>query len=65
MDKQDIQGLQAFFFLSQRLVINIRNVGSKESLGVKFKEGICAKSCVKLWFESNWYFCNSIKTGGL
>ena len=27
-------------------------VGSKESLGLKLKDGICAKFCFKLWFES-------------
>ena len=44
-------------------MINIRNLGSKESLGVKFKEGICAKLCLKLCFESDWYFCNITKSG--
>ena len=29
-----------------------------ESVGVKFKEGICVKLSLKLWFESDWYFCN-------
>ena len=33
-------------------------VGSKESVRVKFKDGICAELCLKLWFESDWYFCN-------
>ena len=35
---------------------NIQNLGSKESLGVNFKEGICTKLFLKLWLESNWHF---------
>ena len=31
-------------------MMNMRDLGSKESVGVKFKEGIRAK---KLWFESD------------
>ena len=30
---------------------------SKESEGVKFKKGICVALRLKLWFESDWYFC--------
>ena len=37
-------------------MMNMQNQGSKENLGVKFKEGICAKLCLKLWFESGWFF---------
>ena len=33
-------------------MMNIRNLGSKESLGVKFKEGICTELHLKFWFES-------------
>ena len=36
--------------------MNIRNLGSKESVGVKYKDGICAELCLKLWFESNCNF---------
>ena len=25
---------------------------------VKYQDGICAKLCLSLWFESDWYFCN-------
>ena len=32
-------------------------VGSKESVAVKFKEDICTELCLKLWFESDWFFC--------
>ena len=44
-------------------MMNMRNPGSKENLAVKFKEGICAKFCLKLWFESGWFFCNITKSG--
>ena len=39
-------------------MMNIRNLGSKESLEMKFKDSIYAELCLKLWFESDWYFCN-------
>ena len=39
-------------------MMNMRNVGSKERLGAKFKDGICVELCLKLWFESDWDFCN-------
>ena len=29
-------------------------VGSKESLGLSFKDSICTKFYVKLWFDGNW-----------
>ena len=38
-------------------------VGSKESTAVKFKEVVCGELCLKLWFESHWYFCNITKSG--
>ena len=44
-------------------MMNIRNLGSKESVGVKFKEGIYTELCLKLWFESNWYFCKITESG--
>ena len=28
-------------------------MGSKESVGIKFKEVICPELCVKFWFESD------------
>ena len=42
---------------------NIRNLNSKESFGVTFKYGICAKLCLNLSFESDWYFCNINESG--
>ena len=44
------------------LTMNIQILGSKESLWVKFKEGICAELHLKLWFESDWYLCNIAKS---
>ena len=44
-------------------MMNIQNLGSKESIGFKFKDSICAKLCLKLWFESDWYFCNVTESG--
>ena len=44
-------------FLSEALMINTQNLGSIESVWVKFQEGICAKLCLRLWFESYWRFC--------
>ena len=40
-------------------MMNIRNLGSQQSTGVKYADGICAKFCLKIWLESGWYyFCN-------
>ena len=33
-------------------MMNIRNLGWQESIGVKYIDHICAKVCLKLWFES-------------
>ena len=33
-------------------MMTIRNLGSKGNLWVKFKDGICAELCLKLWFEN-------------
>ena len=41
--------------------MNIGNLGPQESVVVKYIDGICAKFCLKLWFENDWcdwYFCN-------
>ena len=37
-------------------MMNVQNLGSKGSLWVKFKNGICAELCLKLWFESDYLF---------
>ena len=44
-------------------MMNRKNVGSKELLGIKFKDSICTELYLKLWFESNWYFCYSTESG--
>ena len=38
--------------------MNLQNLGSKEKLGVKFKDDISTELFLKLWFERDWYFCN-------
>ena len=43
--------------------MNIQNLSSEESVEVIYKDGICTKLCLKLWFESDWYFCNIIESG--
>ena len=43
-------------------MMNMRNQGSKESLGVKFEESTCAELCLKIWLESDWHFCNITNT---
>ena len=39
----------------------IRYLGSNESL--RIKHGICMELCLKLWFESGWYFFNITESG--
>ena len=41
-------------FVLKTLTMNIWNIGSKESLGNKFNDGICAKFHLKLWCKSDW-----------
>ena len=42
---------KCLLFLSQPLMMNIRNLASKENLGVKFKKGLWANFRLKLWFK--------------
>ena len=44
-------------------MVDMRNRGPKGSLRVKFKDNICAESCLKLWFKNEWYFCNITESG--
>ena len=37
-------------------MMNLQNLGSKEKLRVKFKDGIWAELCLKIWFESDIAF---------
>ena len=39
-------------------MMNVQNLGSQESVGVKYINTICTKLCLKLWFESDWHICN-------
>ena len=54
---KEATGLQVL----QALAFCVENVGDehmkhrlKKSLGIKFKDGICAELCLKLWCESDW-----------
>ena len=53
--EQEVQGLQAFPI--SVVTVNDEHtkpkIDSKESVGVKFKEGICAELCLKLCFEGD------------
>ena len=44
-------------------MMKIENLGSKESEGVKSEDVICAELCLRLWFESDLYFCNVTESG--
>ena len=44
--KPEVQGLQAFAFFVVTVNDEHTNLGSKESMAVKFKEGICARRIV-------------------
>ena len=50
------KGPGTLLLLPQRLMMNRQNLSSKESVGVKFKENICADFWLKLWSVSDWYF---------
>ena len=45
------------------LIKNIRNLSSKKSLWVQFNDSIQTELCLKLWFESDSYFCNITESG--
>ena len=63
--QQEVQGQQTFNFSVATVDDeHTKSTGvSKESVGAKFKEGACAELCLKLLFESDWYFCNINKSG--
>ena len=44
-------------------MVNIQTLGLKEKLGVKIKDDIPAKLCLKLSFERDWYFSNNTESG--
>ena len=37
-------------------MMNIQNLGSQESVEVKYIDGICAKFCLNVWFKSTGIF---------
>ena len=39
-------------------MMNIQNLGSQGSVGVKYIDDICTKFCLKLWFENDWHLCD-------
>ena len=41
-------------FVLKTLTMNIWNIGSKESLGIKFEDSIFAKLHLKFWCKSDW-----------
>ena len=50
--------MQAFAFYVVTVNDKHTNLGAQERVGVKYIDGLYAKFCLKLWFESDWYFCN-------
>ena len=48
LTRQGVQGLQAFTFFVATVNNKHTKLGSKESVGVKYKDGICAKLSLKL-----------------
>ena len=52
--KQGVHRLEAFAFC----ILTVNDKHTKQSIGVKYKDDICAELCLKLSFESNEYFCN-------
>ena len=45
-------------------MMNIQNLGSQESVGIKYVDDIYAEFCLKLWFESDCYLCNITELDG-
>ena len=62
--KKGVQELQAFAFC----VVTVNDEHAKprfkrKLIAVKFKDGICTESRLKIWFESDWYFFNVAESG--
>ena len=62
-ERQEVQELQAFAFCVVTVTDKYKNPRFKKKLGVKSKDGTCAELCLKLWFESDLYFCNITESG--
>ena len=56
--EQGVQGLQVFAFRILTVKDEHPKPRFKRKRSVKYKDGLCVKLCLKLWFESDWYFCN-------
>ena len=56
--KQGVQELQEFAFCVETVNDKHTEPRFKRKRRVEYKDDICAESCLKLWFESNWYFYN-------
>ena len=61
--EQEVQGPQAFAFSVVTVNSEHTKPRFKRKRRVKFKVGIPAELCLKVWFKSNWYFCNITKSG--
>ena len=57
---QLVQTPQVFTFGEVTLNEDHKNLGSKESLAVKYKDNICTNLCLKHWFKSDWYVSRKI-----
>ena len=44
--------------------MNIQNLGSQESVEVKYIDSIYAEFRLRLWFESDWYSCKITESNG-
>ena len=42
-------------------MMNMQNLGLQESARVKCIDNIYTEFCLKCWFESDWYFGNTIE----
>ena len=51
--KQEVQELKAFVFCVVTVNDEPTKPGFKRKISVKLKDGICAESRLKLWFESD------------
>ena len=57
------QELQVFAFCV--VTVNDKHMEArfKRKCRVKYKDDIRADLCLKVWFESDWYFCNITESG--
>ena len=54
--KEGVQGLQALAFCVVTVNYELQNLSSKESLGVKFKDGICTELCLNSGLKATSIF---------